>query len=228
MDELDAPKPVVVVGAASNGNLLSPNIVSLLEVPLPNVRVAGLCGVPKVFVEEDVPNAEKTGPDDALLSVEPNILLVPPKAGVVCAFVTVFILGEPNAGVVVLKPGVTVLVETFAVMPNVDAVVVCVVELNNDVVVLPNIPPVVLALPKDVEGFVCPKISELLPNSKEGAVVVEVELALTLENKLELAVLFNEDTALVVEVNIEGVVVFGLVNKLVVVGDVIDATPKSG
>lgn len=164
---------------------------------------------------------------DVFLSFEPNILVVPPKAEVTCGVPTP--LGVPNAGVLLLvlsKPGVMVLVETFPAMLNVELAVVlaCVVELNNDAgdVALPNIP---LVVPKDGESFVCPKIDVLyvllVPNI-EGAVVVEVKLLLALANKLEL----DEDVVLVVVTKIEGTVVVGLLNIPVVPGAA-DAFPKN-
>lgn len=231
-DDVDVPaKPVVVVGIVPNGDLLSPNIVLLLAA-VPNVRL-GFC-VPKVLevVEEvpKVPAARLAGvafvPNmgtDVVLSTEPNILVVLPKADVVCDVPTP---GVPNASVVFVlsKPDVIVPVETFPVMLNVDVVgTTCGVELNNDDVV-PNMP---LAVPKDGESFVCRKIGVLLPNI-EGVVVVEVKLVLALANKLELIVLFDEGAVLVVVVTkIEGTVVVGLLNIPVVPGTAVDAVPKN-
>lgn len=232
-DDVDVPaKPVVVAGVAPNGDLLSPNIVLLLAA-VPNVRL-GFC-VPKVLeVVEEVPKVPAAtrlagvvfvpnmGTDVVLLT-EPNILVVLPKADVVCDVPT---LGVPNASVVFVlsKPEVIVPVETFPGILNVDVVVpACVVELNNDDVV-PNMP---LAVPKDGESFVCRKIGVLLPNT-EAVVVVEVKLVLVLANKLELIVLFDEDAVLVVVVTkIEGTVVVGLLNIPVVPGTAIDAVPKN-
>lgn len=223
---------LVVAGVAPNRDLLSPNVV--LPLVAPNVRLGGFC-VPKVLVAEEMPKASVAGvafapnmeTDGVLLSVEPNIPLVPPKVDVACTFVAVPTPGVPNAGVVLLvvsKPGVIALVETLSVMPNAGAVVpVCVVE-NNGAVVLPNIP---LAVPKDV-GFVWPKTEVPLPNT-EGATVIGVELALALENKLEL-VLPDGDTTLAVETKIEGVVVVEVLNILAV-SDVVlgpGAVLKSG
>lgn len=229
-EDVDVPaKPVVVAGVAPNGDLLSPNIVPPLAAA-PNVRFVGFC-VPKVLVVAKGPKVPLAGvafvPNmgtDVFLSVEPNILVVPPKADdVVCDVPT---LGAPNAGVVLLvlsKPGVIVPVETLPVMLNVDAVVpACVVELNNGEVAVPNMP---LAAPKDGESFVCPKIGVPLPNI-EGAAVVEVKLALALANKLELMVLLGEDAVLVVVTKIEGTVVVGLLNILVVPGTA-GAVPKN-
>lgn len=153
------PKLVLVAGAAPKRDLLSPNAVPPLAAP--NARFGWFC-VPKVLVGEEMPKASvevafapNMGTDGVLLSVEPNIPVVPPKAGVDCTFVTVPTLGAPNVGVVlfvVSKPGVIALVETLPVIPNAGAVVpVCVVEPNNGAVVPPNMP---LAVPKDVEDFV--------------------------------------------------------------------------
>lgn len=240
-DGLDVPKLVLVAGVAPNRDLLSPNVVPPLAAP--NARVGGFC-VPKVLVAEEMPKASvvgvgfapNRGTNGVLLSVEPNIPVVPKaKVGctfVACTFVAVPTLVAPNAGVVlfvVSKPGVITLVETLPVMPNVDAgavVPVCVVEPNNGVVVLPNMP---LAVPKDVGGFVWPKIEVPLPNT-EGVAVIGVELALALENKLDLGVLPDDDTTLVVGTKIEGAVVVGVLNILAV-SDVApdpDAVPKSG
>lgn len=237
-DGLDVPKLVLVAGVVPNRDLLSPNVV-VPPLVAPNVRLGGFC-VPKVLVAEGTPKASVAGVEFApnmgtdvmveLLSVELNIPVVPPKAGVTCTFVAVPTLGVPNAGVVlfvVSKPDVIALVETLPVMPNAGVVVpVCVVEPNNGVVVLPNMP---LAVPKDVEDFVWPKTGLPLPNT-EGAAVVGVELALTLENKLELGVLPADDTTLVVETKIEEVAVVEVLNILVV-SDVVlepDVVSKSG
>lgn len=224
----------LVVAGAPNRDLLSPNVV--LPLVAPNVRLGGFC-VPKVLVADEMPKASVAGvafvpnmeTDGVLLSVEPNIPLVPLKlpADVACTFVAVPTPGVPNAGVVLLvvsKPVVIALVETLPGMPNA-VVPVCVVEPNNGAVVLPNIP---LAVPKDVEGFVWPKTEVLLPNT-EGATVIGVELALALENKLEL-VLPDDDTTLVVETKIEGAVVVEVLNILAVSDVVPDpgAVPKSG
>lgn len=223
-DGLEVPKLVLVAGVTPNRDLLSPN-----------GRLGGLC-VPKVPVAGAMPKASvagvafapNMGTAGALLSVEPNIPVVPPKAGVDCTFVVVPTPDVPNAGVVlfvVSKPGVTALVETLPAMPNAGAVVppVCVVEPNNGAVVLPNM----LVAPKDVEGFVWPKTEVPLPNT-EGAAVVGVELALALENKLGVLAA-DDDAALVVETKIEGTVA-GVLNILAV-SDVVpdpDAAPKSG
>lgn len=227
-DDVDVPAKPVVVADVANGDLLSPNVMPPLPAD-PNVRLEGFC-VPKVLVVEEVPKVPALAgiefvPNmgtDVFLSVEPNILVVPPKPDVVCDVPT---LDVPNVGVVLLvlsKPGVIVAVETFPIL-NVDAVVpACVVEVNNGEVVLPNMPPVV---PKEDGDFVCPKIGALLPNIK-GAVVVEVKLALALANKLELIVLFDEGVVLVVVTKIEGTVVVGLLNMPVVPGTV-DAVPKN-
>lgn len=227
--DVDVPaKPVVVAGVAPKGDLLSPNILLLLAA-VPNVRFVGFC-VPKVLVVEAMPKVPLAGvvfvPNrgiDVVLSVEPNIVVVLPKADVVC---DVPAFGVPNPSVVLFmlsKPEVIVPVETFPVMLNVDVVgTTCVVELNNGDVVLPNMP---LAVPKDGESFVCPKIGVPLPNI-EDVVVVGVKLALALANKLELIVLFDEDAVLVVVTKIEGTVVVGLLNMLVVPGTV-DAVPKN-
>lgn len=225
--DVDVPpaKPVVVADVAPNGDLLSPNVPLAAA---PNARLVGFC-VPKVLVVEGVPKVPLAGVEfvpnmgtDVFLSVEPNILVVPPKADVACD-VPWCTLGVPNAGVVLLvlsKPGVIAAVETFPAMLNVDAVVpACVVELNNGDVALPNMPP---AVPKDGESFVCPKIGVPLPNIK-GAVVVEVKLALALANKLGL---FVVDAVLVVVTKIEGTVVVGLLNIPVVPGTA-DAAPKN-
>lgn len=230
-DDVDVPaKPVVVAGVAPNGDLLSPNIVPPLAAA-PNVRFVGFC-VPKVLVVAKGPKVPLAGvafvPNmgtDVFLSVEPNILVVPPKAdGVACDVPT---LGVPNAGVVMLvlsKPVVIVLVEILSVMLNVDAVVpACVVELNNGEVALPNMP---LAAPKEGESFVCPKIGVPLPNIEGAAVVEVVKLALALTNKLELMVLLGEDAVLVVVTKIEGTVVVGLLNIPVVPGTA-GAVPKN-
>lgn len=213
---LDAPKLVLVAGVAPNKGLLSLNVVPLAA---PNARLGGFC-VPKVLDGDEMPKASVTGvanmgTDGALLSVEPKIPLVLPKLGDACTFVAVPTLAVPNPGVVLF------------VVSNAGAVVpACVVGPNNGAVVLPNIP---LAVPKDVEGFVWPKIWVPLPNTG-GATVVEVELALALENKLELGVL-SDDTTLVVGTKIEGAaVVVGVLNK-VAVSDVApdpDGAPKSG
>lgn len=224
-DGLVVPKLVLVAGGVTpNRDLLSPN-----------VRLGVFC-VPKVFVDEEMPKASvagtfapNMGTDGGLLSVEPNIPAAPRKVGPDCTFVVVPKADVPNAGVVlfvVLKPEVIALVETLPVMPNAGPVVsICVVELNNGAVVLPNIP---LAAPKDVEAFVWPKTGVPLPNI-DGTAVVGVELTLALENKLELGVLPDDDTTLVVDTKIEGAVV-GVLNILVV-SDVVldpDAVPKSG
>lgn len=225
IDVLGVPKPVVLTGGEPNGDLLSPNALLLLAVP--NARF----GVPKVFVAGVVPNvpadgvvfAPNIGTDDALLSVEPNMPVVALKAGVVCALVTVPALGDPNtvvASFAASKPGAMVLVD---VLPNVDAVVVCVFEPNNVVVVPPNM-VTAAPVPKDVDGFVCPKIGEPLPNT-EGDAVVEVKVTLALENRPGLTVLFDVDMTLVVGAKIEDVVVFEL-NTPVVPGT--DVAPKSG
>lgn len=170
--------------------------------------------------------APNIGTDDALLSVGPNIPAVALKAGVVCALVTVAELGVSNTvGVsfAVSKPGAMVLVDVFPVMPNVGAVVVCVFEPNNGVVV-PNMVPAEL-VPRGVVGFVCPKIGEPPPNTEDD-VVVEVGGTLTLANRPGLTVLFDVETTLVVGAKIEGAVVFGLNTALVTgTGDVV---PKSG
>lgn len=233
---LDVPKLVLVAGVVPNRDLLSPNVVPPLAAP--NARVDGFC-VPKVLVTEEILKASvagvvfapNRGTDGVLLSVEPNIPVVP-KVGVACTFVVVPTLDAPNTGVVlfvVSKVGVIALVETLPVMPNVCAgavVPVCVVEPNNGVVVLPNMP---LAVPKDVDGFVWPKIGVPLPNT-EGVAVIGVELMLALENKLDLDVLPDDDTTLVVGTKIEGTVVVGVLNMLAV-SDVVtdpDAVPKSG
>jgi len=231
-DGLDTPKFVLVAGVVPNRDLLSLNVVP--PPAAPNVRLGGFC-VPKVLVAEEIPKdsvagvafAPNMGTDGVLLSVEPNIPVVPPKAGVVCTFVVVPALGVTNAGVVlfvVLKPGVIALVETLPVMPNA-VVPVCAVEPNNGVVVPLNMP---LAVPKDGEGFVWPKIGVLLPNTG-GAAVLGVELVLILENKLELDVLPDDDITLVVGIKI-GVVVIGALNILAVpdVAPDPDAVPKSG
>jgi hypothetical protein len=171
--------------------------------------------------------APNVGTDDALLFVEPNIPVVALKADVVCAFIIVPALGDPNtvvASFAVSKLGAMVLVDVFPVIPNVGTVVVSVFEPNNDVVVLPNMVPAA-PVPKDVEGFVCPKIGEPLPNTEDDA-VVEVEVTLALENKPGLTVLFDVDTTLVVGAKIEGAVVFEL-NTLVVPGTD-NVAPKSG
>lgn len=228
------PKLVLVAGVAPKRDLLSPNAVPPLAAP--NARFGWFC-VPKVLVGEEMPKASAVevafapnmGTDGVLLSVEPNIPVVPPKAGVDCTF-AVPTLGAPNAGVVlfvVSKPGVIALVETLPVIPNAGAVVpVCVVEPNNGAVVPPNMP---LAVPKDVEGFVWPKIGVPLPNTG-GVVVVGVKLALALENKVELGVLPDDDTTLVVGMKIGGAVVVGVLNMLTVpdVAPDPDAVPKSG
>lgn len=228
-DDVDVPaKPVVVAGVAPNGDLLSPNILLLLAA-VPNERFVGFC-VPKVLVVEEVPKVPLAGvvfvPNmgtDVVLSVEPNILVVLPKADVVCDVPT---FGVPNAIVVLFvlsKPEVIVPVDTFPVMLNVDVVVpTCVVELNNDGVVLPNMP---LVVPKDGESFVCPKIGVPLPNI-EDVVVVGAKLVLALANKLELIVLFDEGAVLVVVTKIEGTLVVGLLNMPVVPGTV-EAVPKN-
>lgn len=246
-DGFDPPKLGLVAGVAPNRDLLSPNVVVPPPPPpalaAPNVRLGGFC-VPKVLVTEEMPKvsvagvafAPNMGTDAVVLSVEPNIEpVVPPKAGcVACTFVAVPTPGAPNAGVVlfvVSKLGVIVVVETLPVMPNAGAGAgavgpVCVVEPNNGAVVLPNMP---LAVPKDVDGFVWPKIGAPLPNTG-GAAVVEAELALTLENKLELGVLPDDDTTLVVETKIEEAAVAGVLN-IPAVSDVApdpDAVPKSG
>lgn len=226
-DDVDVPAKPVVVADGANGDLLSPNVMPPPPAD-PNARLVGFC-VPKVLVVEEVPKVPALAGVEfvpnmgtgVFLSVEPNILVVPPKPDVACDVPT---LDVPNAGVVLLvlsKPGVIVPVETFPIL-NVDAVVpACVVGVNNGDVVLPNIPPVV---PKDGD-FVCPKIGELLPNIK-GAVVVEVKLALALANKLELIVLFDEGVVLVVVTKSESTVVVGLLNIPVVPGTV-DAVPKN-
>lgn len=213
IDVLGAPKPGALTGGEPNGDLLSPNV--LLALPEANGRF----GVPKVFVAGVVPNAPADGvafaPNmgtvDVLLSAEPNKLVEALKAGALCALVTVAELGAPNTvGVsfAVSNPGAMILVDVFPVMPNVGAVVVCVFEPNNDVVV-PNMAPVAL-VPKDAEGFVCPKIDgEPLPNIEDD-VVVEVDVTLALENRPGLTVLFDVDMTLVVDAKIEGAVVFGI------------------
>lgn len=225
-DGLDVPKLVLVTGVTLNRDLLSPN-----------VRLGAFC-VPKVLVAEAMPKASVAGVAFApnmgtagvLLSVEPNIPVAPPKAGVDCTFVAAPTPGVPNAGVVlfvVSKPEVIALVETLPVMPKAGAAApVCAAEPNNGAVVLPNMLPVV---PKDVDGFVWPKTGVPLPNT-EGAAVVGVEPALALENKLELGALPDDDATLVVETKIEGVVA-GVLNILAasdVVPDPGVPVPKSG
>lgn len=224
-DGLDVPKFVLVAGVTPNRDLLSPN-----------ARLGAFC-VPKVLGAEAMPKASVAGVAFApnmgtagvLLSVEPNIPVVAPKAGGDCTFVVAPTPGVPNAGVVlfvVSKPEVIALVETLPAMPNAGAVVpVCVVEPNNGDVVLPNMLPVV---PKDVEGFVWPKTGVPLLNT-EGAAVVGVELALALENKLEPGVLPVDDATLAVETKIEEVVA-GALNIPAVSNVVPDlgAVPNSG
>lgn len=230
----EVPKPpVVVAGVAPKGDLPSPNVAApLLVVPAPNAKPAEFC--PKVFVVEEgkaptavtfVPNAGT----DVLSVPEPNKLppVVPPKAGVLavfCTFAAVAALGAPNAGVALLaalKAGVMVLPADALAMPNVGAVVVC-VEPNNGADVLPNM---LAPLPKDVVGFACPKIADvLLPNTDDA--VVEFVLMFALEKRPELAGLSDED-ALVIPTKIDAAVVFGLLNIFVAPGvDV--AAPKTG
>jgi len=223
IDELGVPKPAVVVGVAPNRDLLSLNVVLLFVDP--KARLVEFC-VPKTFAPDDapkVPAAEDVafvpnmGTDD-VLSVELNILVVLPKVGAVCTFVAVPIF-VPNAGAALFVTskleGLIVLVE---MLPNVVELVVCVVELNNDGVLVPNIAPVFV--PKDVEGFVCPKINVPVLNTEDVGVV---ELVLALENKLEPAVLLRE-ADVIVEAKIGDSVVFEVLN---IFAD-LDTAPKTG
>jgi len=102
-------------------------------------------------------------------------------------------------------------------LPNVDELVVGAVELNNDGV-LANIAPVFV--PKDVEGFVCPKINVPVLNTEDVEVV---ELVFALENKLEPAVLLRE-ADVIAEAKIGDSVVFEVLN----IFEDLDATPKTG
>jgi len=223
IDEVGVPKPAVVVGVVPNRDLPSPNVVLLFVDP--NARLVEF-GVPKTFVPDDVPKVPAVedgafvpnmGTDD-MRSVELNILVVLPKVGGVCTFVTVPIF-VPNAGAALFVmskfEGLIVLVE---MLPNVGELVVCVVELNNGGALAPNIAPGFV--PKDVEGFVCPKINVPLLNT-EDVEVVELELAL--ENKLEPAVLLRE-ADVTVEAKIGGSVVFEALNIFVD----LDTAPKTG
>lgn len=207
MDKL--PKvPAEVEGIVPKRGLLSLKVVPPLP-PLetPKVRFVGFCP-PKALVlavEAKAPPAgslvlaPKRGAD--VLSVEPNILLVLPKAGtlVFCGALVVVAPGAPNADVVLFallsKADVIArLVETL-VMPKVGALVVC-VEPNNGVDVLPNM--LVLAALKDVEGLVCPKIGAATFPNIADAVVEPLALTLALlANKLLAAVLSVESTLVV-------------------------------
>lgn len=237
---VEPPKPVVDVDVALNGDLLSPNVELLLLPPplfaAPNVRFAGFCP-PKVLVAKGgkapavgVPAfAPNMGAADALLSVEPNIPVVLPKAGAFA--VTVPALDARNvAGATLFAPsktGVTVLLVDTLATPNVGALVVC-AEPNNDGVVdvLPNTPVPAL---KDVAPFVCPKMVGIpLPNTDDDTVVVLVlALVLPLENRLG-AVALSDDDALVVAVKMEAAVVFGTLNILVAPAADVPAVPKTG
>lgn len=172
--------------------------------------------MPKAPVTGGVGLVPNMGTGDALS--EPNIPVAPPKAGVACAFVTVptFV---PNVGgglfVMSKLEGVIVLVE---MLPKVGALVVCVVEPNNGVAAS-NAP--VPCVPKDAEGFVCPKIDVPLLNT-DDVDVVDVELAL--ENKLEPAVP-SRQAAVVVGAKIDDSVV--LLNRLAV-GATPDGAAKTG
>lgn len=197
----ELPKPVVVTGVAPKGNLLSPNVAALPLFVAPNAKPPEFCP-PKVLVDVDVEGkaVPPKNPGSAAVSVEPNkLVVVPPKVGVLtfCTFAAVLALGAPNvdAGValvlVVSKVEAMVLLAGALATPNADAVVVCVVVANNGDTVLPNMP--LPAVPKDVDGFVCPKMAGVpLPNTDDDAVVKFV-LTLGPENILGLTGLSDED-----------------------------------
>lgn len=162
------------------------------------------------------------------MSVEPNILLVLPKAGtlVFCGAFAVVAPGAPNVDVVLFallsKADVIALLVETLVMPKLGALVVC-VELNNGADVLPNMP--VLPVPKDGGDLACPKIgAATFPNIGpiwptdvvvELLVLVLVLVLALLANRLLAAVLSAEDT-LVVAAKIDDAMVFGELNILVV------------